>query len=137
MVLHSPDPPTHSAQSPVVNLIVGEDNEAVITLVHKERTPAHRHLHRAHRINWDYINETCQQEHIQLKYVGTKIHVADMMAKHFEPKKVHLWQDLFKLSSVFPVAVKTAEKLEIARAASTVRGFLANGISRAVVLHAR
>eukprot|EP00959_Pyramimonas_sp_CCMP1952_P397723 8333759-Pyramimonas_sp.AAC.1 len=48
MVLHAPHPPAHSAPPPVVDLIAAEDNEAVITIVHKGRTPALRHLHRTH-----------------------------------------------------------------------------------------
>eukprot|EP00959_Pyramimonas_sp_CCMP1952_P176512 3689097-Pyramimonas_sp.AAC.1 len=119
MVLHAPDPPARSAPPPVVNLIVAEDKEAVIWVVHRGRTPALRHLHRTHRArrtNLDWISETCQQEHIQLQHVGTQK------------------QDLLELSLMFPVAAKTAENTEIAMAASIVKGSLANNISPAAVI---
>eukprot|EP00959_Pyramimonas_sp_CCMP1952_P449775 9417614-Pyramimonas_sp.AAC.1 len=48
----------------------------MIKLVQKGRTPALRHIHRTHRINLEWICETCQLEHIELKYVGTKAQIA-------------------------------------------------------------
>ena len=82
-LLHAePDPPAATVP-PKVRLIVLEDNQAVITICQKGRTPALRHLHRTHRINLDWITETCLMGQIELKYVGTKEKVADTMIKHF------------------------------------------------------
>eukprot|EP00959_Pyramimonas_sp_CCMP1952_P119075 2489720-Pyramimonas_sp.AAC.1 len=52
----------------MVHLIVAEDSQAVIAIVQKGRTPAHRHrhLHRTHRINLDWITETWQHNQTNL-----------------------------------------------------------------------
>ena len=88
--LYAPTLNASSRGPPTVQLIIMEDDQAVITIIKKGQTLALRHLHRTHRINLDWITETCQQE-MDLRYVGTKEQVADMMTKHFEPKKADLW----------------------------------------------
>eukprot|EP00959_Pyramimonas_sp_CCMP1952_P330944 6930511-Pyramimonas_sp.AAC.1 len=72
MVLRALHPPAHPTPPPVVNLVLAEDIESVITIVHEGRAPALRHLHRTRRISSDWITETCQQERSQFTYVGTK-----------------------------------------------------------------
>ena len=89
-LLHAEPLPVLQVPAPKVRLLVMEDNQAVIKIVQKGRTPALRHLHRTHRINLDWITETCHMEAIELKYVGTTEQIADMMTKHFEPKKAQL-----------------------------------------------
>ena len=59
-LLHVPDSTPPTVTPPLVRLIVAEDNQAVIAVVKKGRTPALRHLHRTHRINLDWITEPCQ-----------------------------------------------------------------------------
>ena len=61
-VLHVP-PPVASQKNPaLVPLLIGEDNQAVIKIVQKGRTPALRHLHRTHRIDLGWITEVCAAE---------------------------------------------------------------------------
>eukprot|EP00959_Pyramimonas_sp_CCMP1952_P371584 7780857-Pyramimonas_sp.AAC.1 len=41
---------------------------------------------------------------MELKYVGTKEQIADMMTEHFEPKKADLWRDLLEHSLILRAA---------------------------------
>ena len=108
-LLHAELPAPVKVSPPEVKLIVLEDNQAVIKIIQKGRTPALRHLHRTHRIDLDWITETCQSEQIDLKYVGTKEQIADMMTKHFEPKKAPLWNDLLQLALILPTGAPPPE----------------------------
>ena len=63
-------------------LYVFEDNEAVIKMIIKGRSPTMRHVSRTHRValDWlfDRINLDCK---IQIKYIGTKNQLADILTK--------------------------------------------------------
>eukprot|EP00959_Pyramimonas_sp_CCMP1952_P276552 5780884-Pyramimonas_sp.AAC.1 len=65
-VLNVDPEPAQESSSSKMHLIVLGDNQAVIKIVQKGRAPALRHLHRTHRVNLDWICETCQCEHIEL-----------------------------------------------------------------------
>ena len=108
-VLHAPPAPQVETPAALVPLLIGEDNQAVIKIVQKGRTPALRHLHRTHRINLDWITEVCAAEQVELKYVTTKEQVADMMTKHFDEKKSGLWNALLELALILPTEVPPKE----------------------------
>ena len=63
-------------------LCMFEDNEAVIKMINKGRSPTMRHVSRTHRVafNWlfDRINLDTK---IQNKYIDTKHQLADMLTK--------------------------------------------------------
>ena len=63
-------------------LYVFEDNEAVIKMIIKGRSPTLRHVSRTHRValNWlfDRIN---LDPKIQIKYIDTKNQIADILTK--------------------------------------------------------
>ena len=65
-------PQTHSSQGES-QLHIFEDNEAVIKMIIKGRSPTMRHVSRTHRIALDWLFDRINLESkIQIKYVDTK-----------------------------------------------------------------
>ena len=63
-------------------LYVFEDNEAVIKMIMKGRSPAMRHVSRTHRVALDGLFDRINLDpKIQIKYIDTKNQLADMLTK--------------------------------------------------------
>ena len=63
-------------------LYVFEDNEAVIKMIIKGRSPTMRHVSRTHRVAFDWLFDRINLDpKIQIKYIGTKNQLADMLTK--------------------------------------------------------
>ena len=63
-------------------LYIFEDNEAVIKMIIKGRSPTLRHVSRTHRVALDWLFDRINLEHqIQIKHVNTKNQIADMLTK--------------------------------------------------------
>ena len=63
-------------------LFIFEDNEAVIKMIIKGRSPTMRHVSRTHRVALDWILDRINLDpKIQIKYVDTKNQLADMLTK--------------------------------------------------------
>ena len=63
-------------------LYVFEDNEAVIKMIIKGRSPTMRHVSRTHRVALDWLFDRINLDpKIQVKYVDTKNQLADTMTK--------------------------------------------------------
>ena len=63
-------------------LYVFEDNEAVIKMIIKGRSPTMRHLSRTHRVALDWLFDQINLDHkIQIKYIDTKNQLADILTK--------------------------------------------------------
>ena len=61
-------------------LYVFEDNEAVIKMIIKGRSPTMRHVSRTHRVALDWLFDRINLDHkIQIKYIDTKKQLADML----------------------------------------------------------
>ena len=61
-------------------LYILEDNEAVIKMIIKGRSPTIRHVSRNHRVALDWLFDRINLEpKIQIKYVDTKNQLADML----------------------------------------------------------
>ena len=77
---HVPSSVTHSGSN--VMLYVFEDNDAVIKMIIKGRSPTMRHVSRTHRValNWlfDRINLDCD---VQIRYIDSKHQLADILTK--------------------------------------------------------
>ena len=59
-------------------LYVFEDNEAVIKMIAKGRSPTMRHVYRAHRVALDWLFDQINLDpKIQIKYIDTKYQLAD------------------------------------------------------------
>ena len=63
-------------------LYVFEDNEAVIKMIMKSRSPTMRHVSRTHRVALDWlIDQINLDPKIQIKYIDTKNPLADIITK--------------------------------------------------------
>ena len=63
-------------------LYVFEDNEAVIKMIIKGRSPTMRHVSRTHRVALDWLLDRINLDpKIQIKYIDTKNQLADILTK--------------------------------------------------------
>ena len=63
-------------------LYVFEDNEAVIKMIFKGRSPTMRHVSRTHRVALDWLFDRVNLDpKIQIKYIDTKNQLADILTK--------------------------------------------------------
>ena len=63
-------------------LYVFEDNEAVIKMIMKRRSPTMRHVSRTHRVALDWLFDRINLDSkIQIKYIDTKNQLADTLTK--------------------------------------------------------
>ena len=63
-------------------LAVFEDNEAVIKVIIKGRSPTMRHVSRTHRVALDWLFDRINLDPmIQIKYIDTKNQLADILTK--------------------------------------------------------
>ena len=85
-------------QHHVTDLIVLEDNEAVIKIIKKCRSVALRHLPRTHRIDVNWLFEVCNAPEICLRYVNTKQQIADLMTKALNSPPI--WEMLLDLAQI-------------------------------------
>ena len=77
---HVPSNGTHSGPSAV--LFVFEDNEAVIKMIVKGRSPTLRHVSRTHRVALGWLFDRIDLDpKIQIRYIDTKHQLADMLTK--------------------------------------------------------
>ena len=73
-----------SVSSPLHNsvLTIMEDNEAVIKMTRKGRSPALRHVARTHRVNLDWLFERLNHDQsLAMRYVRTTQQLADILTK--------------------------------------------------------
>ena len=78
-------------------LLILEDNEPVIKMTIKGRSPNMKHVGRVHRVSPDWLFERFQDDpEISIRFVGTKQQVADFLTKgHFTAEQ---WSALMRLS---------------------------------------
>ena len=72
--------PTNTLFSRRVSADIFEDNEAVIKMIIKGRSPTMKHVFRTHRVDWLFDRINCEPT-MQIKYVDTKNRRADMLTK--------------------------------------------------------
>ena len=86
-------------------LAVLEDNDAVIKMTVKGRTPAMRHIQRTHRVDIDWLFERFQSDPgIYIRYVNAKQQVADLLTKG--TFTAIQWNVLCDLAQVGPPGVR-------------------------------
>ena len=80
-------------------LYIFEDNEAVIRLIIKGRSPTMRHVSRTHRVALDWLFDRINLDpKIQIKYMDTKHQLADILTKgHFTRDE---WNNLLPLCTI-------------------------------------
>ena len=63
-------------------LYIFEDNEAVIKMIIKGRSPTMKHVSRTHRVALDWLFDRIDLDpKIQIKYIDTKNQLADILSK--------------------------------------------------------
>ena len=71
----------HSSRQEAL-LYIFEDNEAVIKMFTKGRSPTMRHVSRTHRVALDWLFDRINLDtKIQIKYIDTKNQLADILTK--------------------------------------------------------
>ena len=80
-------------------LFVFEDNEAVIKMIFKGRSPTMRRVSRTHRVALDWLFDRINLDpKIQIKYIDTKHQLADILTKgNFTRDE---WNNLLNLSNI-------------------------------------
>ena len=82
-------------------MIILEDNDAVIKMTIKGRSPQMRHVARTHRIDLDWLFERIRDDPgINIKYVGTKEQIADIFTKGSFTAAT--WKMLCRLAQIGP-----------------------------------
>ena len=94
---HVPSSGTHSGSNAM--LYVFEDNEAVIKMIIKGRSPTMRHVSRTHRVALDWLfDRTNLDSKIQIRYIDTKNQLADTLTKgNFTREE---WNNLLHLFNI-------------------------------------
>ena len=88
-------------------LYVFEDNEAVIKMIIKGRSPTMRHVSRTHRVALDWLFDRINLDSkIQIKYIDTKNQLADILTKGIFTRDE--WNHLLSLFSHFSSTVCSA-----------------------------
>ena len=73
---------SNSSRQEALLLYVFEDNEAVIKMIIKGRSPTMRHVSRTHRVALDWLFDRINLDpKIQIKYIDTKNQLADILTK--------------------------------------------------------
>ena len=92
--------PTNTHSSPGESqLHIFADNEAVIKMIIKERSPTMRHVSRNHRVALDWLFDRINLEpKIQIKCVDTKNQLADILTKGSFSRDE--WNHLFRLFDI-------------------------------------
>ena len=94
---HVPSRGTHSGSNAV--LYVFEDNEAVIKMITKGRSPTMRHVSRTHRVALDWFDRINLDSKIQIRYIDAKPQLADILTKcHFTRDECNNLLYLFNIS---------------------------------------
>ena len=86
------------------SLYVFEDNEAVIKMIMKGRSPTMRHASRTHRVALDWLFDRINLDpKIQIKYIDTKNQLADILTKgNFTRDE---WNHLLYFCSILAISV--------------------------------
>jgi hypothetical protein len=95
-------PPSLPITNGRAKLFIMEDNDAVIKMIIKERSPPLRHVARTHRVGLDWLFERINRDRgVFIKFVGTKEQAADFLTKG--SFTADAWDKLCKLCQTFPV----------------------------------
>ena len=91
-------------------LYVFEDNEAVIKMILKGRSPTMRHVSRTHRVALDWLFDRINLDSkIQIKYIDTKNRLADILTKgNFTRDEWNHLLNLFNISHFSSTAYTAA-----------------------------
>ena len=85
----------------LAKLVILEDNDAVIKMCEKGRSPNMRHVARTHRVDLDWLFERLIKDpNITMRYINTKQQLADIFTKGFFTESI--WRQLLSLILIAP-----------------------------------
>ena len=94
-------PPTYPMASGAMKLLLFEDDESVIKMVIKGRSPALGRVPRTHRVDLGRLFERCQYDSaIKIRFVFTKDQLADMLTQG--SFAAAMWQQQANLRLIVP-----------------------------------
>ena len=94
---HVPSSGTHSGFN--AKLYVFEDNDAVIKMITKGRSPTLRHVSRTHRVALDWLFDRINLDSkIQIRYIDTKHQLTDIFTKGYFTRA--LWNTLLHVFNI-------------------------------------
>ena len=94
-------PPNQPVSSGAAKLVILEDNDAVIKMCLKGRSPNMRHVPRTHRVDLDWLFERLREDPgILMRYIHTLEQIADILTKGVFT--VAQWSVLCKLAQLGP-----------------------------------
>ena len=95
-------PPSFKFSSGAAKCIIFEDNDAVIKMTIKERSPMMRHAARTHTVDLDWLIERLKKDPgLSISFVGTKQQIADLFTKgSFTAQS---WGMLCRLAQIGPL----------------------------------
>ena len=83
------------------HLMLLEDNQAVIKICAKRRSPQLRHVLRTHRVDLDFLyNQLLTDPNLHLHFVPTKQQLADLLTKGSFTELA--WADLVRMVQIGP-----------------------------------
>ena len=105
----------HSSRQEAL-LFILKDNEAVIKMIIKGRSPTMRHVSRTHRVALDWLCDRVNLDpKIQIKYIDTKNQLADILTKgNFSRDE---WNNLLHLFNISHFSVIAAIRMSALSAA--------------------
>ena len=96
-------PPSLPMSTGAAHLYTLEDNDAVIKMTIKGRSPNLRHVARTHRVDLDWLFERIRKDPgIFVKFVGTKEQCADILTKGSFTAEA--WDTLMNLVMILPMS---------------------------------
>ena len=114
----------------MAKLSVMEDNDAVIKMCVKERSPALRHVSRTHRVDLDWLFDRIQRDPgVFIKFVPTKEQLADILAKGSFTAEA--WNTLSKLCLILPKSTIKLQQKQHAKIATNTQASIAQAVSHA------
>ena len=94
-------PPSLPMSNGRAKLYAMEDNDAVIKMIIKGRSPNLRHVARTHRVDLDWLFERVSKDPgVYIKFVGTKEQLADILTKGSFTGDA--WKVLLELCLILP-----------------------------------
>jgi hypothetical protein len=94
-------PPSLPITYGAASLFLMEDNDAVIKMVVKQRSPKLRHVARTHRVDLDWLFDRISNDPgCYIKFVGTKEQLADILTKG--SFTADAWLTLLGLCQIYP-----------------------------------
>ena len=93
-------PPSLPMSNGRAKLYAMEDNDAIIKMIIKGRSPNLRHVARTHRVDLDWLFERVSEDPgVYIKFVGTKEQLADILKGSFTGDA---WKALLELCLILP-----------------------------------